>query len=121
MLNNDIQRRLALGLLFLCAHVTGEMPNVLLLSVDTLRADFLGCYGCPWDISPNIDRLAEQSLVFDNACCETPLTAPSFSAMLTSRYPRMTGAMRNGMGISEDTEVITTSFQSAGYHTFAVQ
>lgn len=121
MLNNDILSKLILGLWLLCAHVTGEMPNVVLLSVDTLRADFLGCYGCPWDISPNIDRLAGQSMVYDNACCETPLTAPSFSAMLTSRYPRMTGAIRNGMGISENTEVITESFRSAGYHTFAVQ
>ena len=116
-----MKNRLIIGLVFLCTCAAGDMPNVVLLSVDTLRADFLGCYGCPWDISPNIDKLAAESLVFDNACCETPLTAPSFSAMFTSQYPRMVGVIRNGMGIAESTEVITECFHKAGYFTCAVQ
>ena len=96
-----MKNRLIIGLVSLCTCAAGDMPNVVLLSVDTLRANFLGCYGCPWDISPNIDKLAAESLVFDNACCETPLTAPSFSAMFTSQYPRMVGVIRNGVGIAE--------------------
>lgn len=116
-----MKRCLLIWTVLLCACAVGGAPNVVLLSVDTLRADFLGCYGCPWDISPNIDRLAEQSLIFDDACCETPLTAPSFSAMFTSRYPRMVGVIRNGMGVAGNVEVVTESIHDAGYYTFAVQ
>lgn len=113
--------RLATGTIILFALTATAAPNVVLLSVDTLRADFLGCYGCAWDISPNIDRLAEKSLVFENACCETPLTAPSFAAMFTSRYPRMVGVTRNGMRVAGDARVFTELFREAGYYTFAVQ
>lgn len=113
--------RLSTGIVLLFALAAGASPNVVLLSVDTLRADFLGCYGCPWDISPNIDRLAEASLVLDNACCEIPLTGPSFAAMFTSRYPRMVGVTRNGMRVAGDARLFTELFREAGYYTFAVQ
>ncbi len=108
------------GVICLYAFAGTGYSNVMLLSVDTLRADFLGCYGCAWNTSPHIDGLAKKSLVFDDACCETPLTGPSFSAMLTSRYPRMVGATRNGMHIAEDAATVTEIFQNAGYYTFAV-
>ena len=96
-------------------------PNLVLLSVDTLRADFLGCYGCEWDISPHVDALAETAFLYDNVQCEIPLTAPSFAAMFTSRYPRMVGVTRNGLKIDDNVPVITERIRSAGYHTFAVQ
>jgi len=96
-------------------------PNLVLLSVDTLRADFLGCYGCEWDISPHIDAFAETALVFENAQCEIPLTAPSFAAMFTSRHPRMVGVTRNGLKLDNGIPVITERIRNAGYHTFAVQ
>ncbi|HDP34380.1 MAG TPA: hypothetical protein ENN29_04635 [Candidatus Hydrogenedentes bacterium] len=98
-----------------------EPPNLVLLSVDTLRADFLGCYGCEWDISPRVDQFAETALVFDDATCETPLTGPSFAAMFTSRYPRMVGATRNGMRVADDAPVATELIRNAGYYTFAAQ
>ncbi|MFA7692135.1 MAG: sulfatase-like hydrolase/transferase [Candidatus Hydrogenedentes bacterium] len=108
--------------LFVFAAVSAvAQPNVLLLSVDTLRADFLGCYGCEWNTSPHIDALAKQALLFENACCEMPLTAPSFTAMLSSRYPRMTGVIRNGMRVDDKVPLITETFKKAGYYTFAVQ
>ena len=113
--------RLATGTIILFALTANAAPNVVLLSVDTLRADFLGCYGCAWDISPNIDRLAENSLVFEDVCCETPLTAPSFAAMFTSRYPRMVGVTRNGMRVADDARLLAEIFREAGYYTFAVQ
>lgn len=113
--------RPVLWIALLCACAAQAAPNVLLLSVDTLRADFLGCYGSEWDLTPNLDSLAEKSLVFDDAVCETPLTGPSFAAMMTSRYPRMVGATRNGMRISDDARVVAEQFHEAGYFTFAVQ
>jgi len=96
-------------------------PNVVFLSVDTLRADALGCYGYAKSTSPNIDRLAEQGQVFDDCVCDVPLTAPSFGAMLTSLYPRMTGTHRNGLTMPESVTTVTQLFKDAGYHTFCVQ
>lgn len=104
-----------------CACATPNRPSVLLLSVDTLRADFLGCYGSDWKLSPHIDHLATRSLVFDDAVCHTPLTGPSFASMFTSKYPRMVGATRNGLRIDDEAVSIAEQFQQAGYYTFAVQ
>ncbi len=107
--------------LLLASFAGADRPNLVLLSVDTLRADFLGCYGGEWDITPNIDALAEESLLFEDAQCETPLTGPSFAAMFTSRYPRMVGAMRNGMRVTDDVTLVAEHIRDAGYHTFAAQ
>lgn len=96
-------------------------PNVLFLSADTLRADYLSCYGHNCETTPFLDRLAEQSLVFEDCLCEIPLTNPSFGAMLSSLYPRMTGASRNGLKMPEDVPLIQEVFKAAGYQTACVQ
>ena len=96
-------------------------PNVVFLSVDTLRADHLGCYGYPEATSPNIDVFAENALVFEDCVCEVPLTAPSFGSMLTSLYPRMTGTTRNGLRMPAHVPFVAEVFREAGYQTFCVQ
>lgn len=96
-------------------------PNVVLLSVDTLRADHLGCYGYPHDTSPNLDKLAKQSLLFEDAVCEVPLTGPSMGSMLASQFPRQTGMTRNGLRMPDDVPLVAEQFQHAGYYTFCVQ
>ncbi|NIA16022.1 MAG: sulfatase-like hydrolase/transferase [Nitrospiraceae bacterium] len=96
-------------------------PNVVLLSVDTLRADHLGCYGYKLDTSPHIDRFAKEALLFEDCVCEVPLTNPSFGAMLSSRYPRSTGTVRNGLKMPADVPLITEAFRTAGYQTACVQ
>lgn len=95
--------------------------NVVLLSVDTLRADHLGCYGYKKPTSPNLDAFAEGALLFEDAVCEVPLTAPSFGSMLTSRPPRMNGTTRNGLRLPEGLQTVPQLFQAAGYATIAVQ
>ena len=106
---------------FLPALSVSAAPDVLLLSVDTLRADRLGCYGCPLDTSPNIDRLSRKALLFEDCVCEVPITAPSMGSMLTSLYPRMTGTTRNGLRMPEDVPTVAEQFHAAGYYTFCVQ
>lgn len=104
------------------AAATGDAPpNVVFLSVDTLRADRLGCYGYPLDTTPHLDDLAARSLVFEDCLTEIPLTGPSFGAMLSSRFPRETGTTRNGLPMPEDTPLATEAFRAAGYETFCVQ
>jgi len=63
-------------------------PNLLLISVDTLRADRLGCYGYKRPTSPTIDRLAEEGVLFENAIATSPQTTPSHMSIITGFYPR---------------------------------
>lgn len=99
---------------------TLSAPNVILISVDTLRADHLGFYGHHVPTSPNLDRLAAQSMIFDDMVCEVPLTGPSFAAMMTSRFPRATGVTRNGIRLAEDVPTTAELFAAAGYDTICV-
>ncbi len=105
----------------LVSSVIAEMPNVVLLSVDTLRADRLGAYGYPLNTSPNLDTFAQEALLFEDAVCEIPLTSPSFGAMLSARFPRMTGTTRNGLRMPDTVPLLAEQFQAAGYYTFCVQ
>ncbi|RLE41833.1 hypothetical protein DRJ48_04785 [Candidatus Woesearchaeota archaeon] len=66
--------------------------NLILISIDTLRADHLGCYGYPRNTSPNIDKLAAKSLLFENFYSVAPWTLPSHASMFTSLYPSQHGA-----------------------------
>lgn len=105
----------------LCAVVAGAAPNVVLLSVDTLRADHLGTYGYNRPTTPHLDAFAGEARVFEDVVCETPLTNPSFGAMMSSRFPRMAGTTRNGIRMSAGVPLVAEQFQAAGYHTFCVQ
>ncbi len=78
-------------------------PDVILVSVDTLRADRLGCYGYERDTSPNIDRLAAKGVVFENCMSQSPWTLPSYGSLFTSLYP---GEHR--AGVTDRAEVWTT-------------
>ena len=74
-----------------------ERPNIVLVTIDTLRADHLGCYGYFRDTSPNIDAFAKESLVFDQAYAAMATTLPSHASMLTARYPLEHGITANLM------------------------
>ena len=62
--------------------------NVLLISIDALRPDHLGCYGYKRDTSPNIDRLAKEGVLFTQAITQAPYTAAAMAAIFTSTFPR---------------------------------
>jgi arylsulfatase A-like enzyme len=96
-------------------------PDVFIISVDTLRADRLGCYGYEYDTSPRLDAFAHGAMLYEDCVTEVPLTSPSFGAMMTSRYPRMNGAARNGMPLPETIPTLAEQFKAAGYYTFCVQ
>jgi arylsulfatase A-like enzyme len=72
-------------------------PNIVLVTVDTLRADHLGCYGYFRDTTPNIDALAKESVVFDQAYAVMATTLPSHASMFTARYPLEHGILANLM------------------------
>ena len=76
----------------------GTFPemNVLLFTLDTTRADHIGCYGSPNVRTPNIDGLAADGILFKNATAQAPLTLPSHSSIFTGTYPIVHGVRDNG-------------------------
>ncbi|MBI3117196.1 MAG: sulfatase [Candidatus Hydrogenedentes bacterium] len=95
-------------------------PNIILITVDTLRADRLGCYGHPGNLTPNIDQLAQRSLLFTDMICEEPQTGPSLISMHTSLFPRMTGTIRNSVPLATGVTIFPELLHGAGYQTMAV-
>lgn len=82
-------------------------PHVVLITVDTLRADHLASYGYHLKTSPNIDRLAEEGVRFDRAYTPIPMTGPAHFSMFTGRYPQEHGARINGVSLPGDSKWLT--------------
>src|SRR5262245_21944929 len=76
------------------ATSAAKRPNVLLLFSDDLRVE-LGCYGLAGIKTPNIDKLATQSVRFERSYVQFPLCNPSRASLLTGRYPTATGVLDN--------------------------
>jgi len=95
-------------------------PNVLLLTIDTLRADHMSGYGYERATSPNLDRLMGSGIRFTQARTVEPLTAPALCAMLTSSFPHENGATRNGLRMRQGLTSLPTLLQSEGYLTAAI-
>ena len=93
-------------------------PNVLLVTVDTLRADGLGAYGAR-NATPHVDRIAREGALFANAACAMPMTRPSVSSLHTGRHPRSTGVVNNAVALEADVPTLATALQGAGYRTAA--
>src|SRR5262245_18812604 len=89
----------ALAALGLGACRRAKAPSILLVSVDTLRADELGAYGARPSRTPRLDRLAAESTLFERAFVPMPLTRPSHFSILTSRYPREHGVLNNRIAL----------------------
>jgi arylsulfatase A-like enzyme/Tfp pilus assembly protein PilF len=94
--------------------------NVLLITADTTRADYLGCYGREGARTPNIDRLSDEGTLFTRCTTCSPFTLPSHSSILTAVYPYVHGARRNGTGrLAEANVTLAEALQEAGYRTQA--
>lgn len=96
-------------------------PNILLITVDTLRADHLGTYGYRRRTSPNIDRLARSAAVFEQARAAGPMTRFSMAPMLTGRHfsEISRSAPERWPVIHEDEVMMAERLSDAGYHTAA--
>ncbi|HEX2253832.1 MAG TPA: sulfatase [Thermoanaerobaculia bacterium] len=94
-------------------------PNVLVISVDTLRADRMSGYGYGRPTTPAADRLMARGARFDQARTVEPLTNPAFSSMVTSLYPHEHGATRNGLRMRPRLGSFTKQLDRRGYMTAA--
>jgi len=106
----------------------GSMPaygaaagfNVLLVSVDTVRQDRLGCYGYDSARTPVIDNLAAQGARFDDAVASTPVTLPSHTTIMTGLYPPHHAVRDNGLyRLAEEHETLAERLKAHGYDTAA--
>lgn len=93
--------------------------NILLITLDTTRADHLGCYGYKKAKTPNLDRLAAEGLRFVNTYCPAPLTLPSHTSIFTGLEPVKHGVRNNGRYLAEGIRTITEYLHDKGYKTAA--
>jgi choline-sulfatase len=101
------------------AVTAGERPSIVLVTVDTLRADRLSSFGYERPTSPNIDRLLETGVRFSHARTIEPLTNPALSSMLTGVAPEVHGATRNGIRMRKGLESLPGILARNGWHTAA--
>jgi arylsulfatase A-like enzyme len=96
--------------------------NVVLIAIDTLRADALSCYGNAKPTSPNLDALASRGTLFENFYSVGNCTHPGFTAMLTGMYPESTGVVSHWTGVEpeDDVSMMAEVFKRAGYVTGAI-
>lgn len=97
-------------------------PNIVLIIVDSLRADLLGCYGQPESTtSPEIDNLAADGLIFEKVISQCSWTRPSIASMITSQYPRSLGIYREKFDILADRHItLAEALKARGYRTFGI-
>ena len=96
-----------------------NQQNVVLISLDTLRADHLGTYGYERATSPNIDALAKQAVVFDNAISASHWTLPSHAALLTGMNPVALGILRQEDYLDAEYHTLAETLYEAGWNTAA--
>jgi arylsulfatase A-like enzyme/Flp pilus assembly protein TadD len=96
-------------------------PNVVLITIDTLRADHVGCYGYKQIETPTIDGLARDGIVFERAISQVPLTWPSHAAILTGTYPFQNGVQDfTGQPLAPRFRTVAQALKQQGYATGAV-
>ena len=97
-------------------------PNVVLVAIDSLRADHLGCYGYDLPTSPHIDALAAQSVLFERAFAPGIPTTPSFTTLLSGVHPYRTGIVAHvsDRRLSPDVIMLPQAAKQAGYVTIGI-
>ena len=94
------------------------MPNnIIFYFTDQQRWDTCGCYGQPLNITPNLDRLAQEGVKFDNAFTPQPVCGPCRALFQTGRYPTETGCFRNNVMLPAGVKTLGSYIEEAGYET----
>ena len=101
--------------------VSGDQPlNVVIVTLDTTRADALGAYDGIRKTSPNLDRLATEGVLFEQAVVSAPSTLPSHATIMTGKHPYAHGARsNNGYVLAHENVTLAERFKAAGYVTAA--
>ncbi len=92
-------------------------PNIIFYFSDQQRADTCGCYGQGLSITPHLDRLAAEGVLFENAFTVQPVCGPCRAVFQTGRYPTETGCFRNNIALPNNVKTIANYFSESGYET----
>lgn len=98
---------------------TANRPNLILITLDTTRADRMGFLGSDRGLTPNLDAFAKDSVVFSRAYAQVPLTTPSHAALLTGTYPQFNHIEDLGSPLANDVPYLPDILRRQGYHTAA--
>lgn len=98
----------------------GTPPNLLLVTIDTLRADHCSAYGYARPTTPTLARLAAEGVLFEQAYAPIPVTGPSHTSLMTGLYPRATGVVANGHVLGASRPTLAELLRARGYATAAV-
>ena len=104
-------------LAFGCRSGPAPRPNVLLVVLDTVRADHLSTYGYERETSPNLTRLAAGGVRFDHVVSTAPWTVPSHASLMTGQAPAVHGAHHESWVLSTDAVTLAERFQKEGWRT----
>ena len=101
------------------ASPPSKQPNIILITLDTTRADRMGFLGSKRGLTPNLDKLAQQSVIFTRAYAQVPVTTPSHAALLTGTYPQFNHVEDLAMPLGKDLPYLPDLLHQHGYHTAA--
>jgi choline-sulfatase len=106
--------------LFACAKSAASPPNILLITLDTTRADRIGAYGYSRAATPRLDRLAREGVLFERALAAAPITLPAHASLMTGSYPFVHGVRDNGaFSLSDTAPTLAATLHGQGYRTAA--
>lgn len=111
---------LFLGATVVACSLWPSKPSVLLITIDTLRADRLGCYGHPTNQTPALDRLASEGMLFERAYCDMPWTTGSMASVMTGRYSNEHGLRDPMSKIDPNVVTMAQMFRERGVQTGAI-
>jgi len=114
---------LGLALLAACSPLKkggAALPNIILITIDALRADHLSCYGYPYPTSPYIDDLAKKSVVFEYAFCALPKTSASFASLMTGLHPFVHKTGPNADLLKAEFITLAEALKMRGYFNIAI-
>ena len=98
-----------------------DIRNVILISIDTCRSDYLSCYGYPRQTTPNIDLLTDQGVLFENTISPVPITLPAHCTMMTGTIPPYHGVRNNiGYQLSQSNQTLAEILSTEGFRTAAI-
>ena len=106
-------------LAFPCSALAGRSTSIILISVDTLRADHLGCYGYRKIRTPHLDGLTQGGTLFGQVDTPVPMTLPAHISLLSSTYPYVHGVEENGQQVARKIVTLPAVLKANGYRTAA--
>ena len=115
-----LRRSAVLALLVVACGGQRQPPNVVIIAVDSLRPDHLGCYGYGRATSPEIDALAARGALFENVVSQASWTTPSFATVLTSLYPSQHGAVTITSMLTPGLPTLAVILKARGYATCGI-